>query len=113
MRRAFLAVAFLTLAAPCLRAQVTSTGGFVSNGSTGAGTVACSAGTEPGSSLTAVGFTCPTTITTGFFFVMPASPTGTSNLPLIAGLKDSNGNVPLSFGTYQGNGTAVCTATGS
>ncbi len=112
MRRAFLAITLLALT-PRLQAQVTSTGGFVSNGSPGAGTVACSAGTEPAYSLTAVGFTCPTTITTGFYFVMPASPTGTSNLPLIAGLKDSNGNVPLSFGTYQGNGTAVCTATGT
>lgn len=113
MRRAFLAITLLTLTVPCLQAQVTSNGGFVSNGSPGAGTVACSAGTEPGYSLTAVGFTCPATISTGFYFVMPASPTGTSNLPLIAGLKDANGNVPLSFGTYQGTGTAVCTATGS
>jgi hypothetical protein len=113
MRSAFLSVVVLSFASACLQAQVTSTGGFVSNGSPGAGTVACSAGTEPSYSLTAVGFTCPTTITTGFYFVMPASPTGTSNVPLIAGLKDSNGNVPLSFGTYQGNGTAVCTATGT
>jgi hypothetical protein len=54
------------------------------------------------------------TITSGFYFLLPASASMTgSTTPVIATAADADGNVALSFGTLQGNTTALFTATGS
>jgi hypothetical protein len=93
---------------------VIANGGFSSSGSLGTGFFKCSQGTELSPSAGYVGFQCPSTITTGFFFNVPAAPPGDTNNHWLVNTKDGAGNSVMTYGSLSNPAaTELQTASGT